>query len=536
MRRVDVSVDLTMDLGKQTLEKSGLLRRTSLIVNGFVIGIFFYHGASWAQNWQLTPYVQLEEIYSDNINLTGKDKQKSALVTALNPGANIIWQVGKSNLNLRYNMQNLYNAEGNDAITTNHQLQFNAHKVLVQNRLFLDARSSISQQNISNTRLTADNISGGNRTTISTVGVSPTWMPRFGHYANGIVRINADKVSSEGQNSLFSDAFNLSEMLQFTSGTEFKRFSWSVGFNNSDSYRNSGSDISSRNVNATVRTYIDKHFSVFTTFGHSSNDFGLPANVQANNLPTNGFFYTFGGRWMPSRHYWLEVGGGNNSYATVNIAPTQRFNWLTTVRHNSIGLNSGTTWQTALNYSTRRSRWSLTHSNDTITDQELFAQLSDANSGSTSQGGSTRTPSLTNDVMVRKIWNLSASYYSGKSSITLNAFNEDRTFLRQLITGIPGLNASFETTERVKGINALWNWQFAKRTNAYLRPQWQQIHRTNPKSDQTNYSIAVGLNYLLTSHLNSSLEFRHVDQTSSSDLLGDNFQENRATANLFMRF
>lgn len=514
--------------GKQNNATFGRLNARIFFISACVMGLFSYHGPLCAKNWRLTPSIQLQEVYSDNINLTANNETKSAFVTSLNPAATIIWQVGKSNLDLRYNMQNLYNAQGNGDFTVFHQLQFNAHNVLSQNRLFVDSRSSIGQQNISNTRLASDNLSG-RTTTVTTFGISPTWLPHFGNYANGMVRVNADIFSSGA--SAISDSKTLSEMVQLDSGSEFKRISWSMGFSNSHAYRSSGvGDVNFQNSNATLRAHINKHFSVFTAVGHSANDYRGQTN-------SNGLFYTVGGRWTPSTHYWLEVGGGNNSYVTINVSPMQRLSWLTTLRHNKIGTNSGTTWQTALNYRTRQSKWSLTHSNDTVTGQDIFANggrsLDDIADASRSTSVLTDIGvngiSATNDVIVRESWNLFASFYTGKSVISLNAFNQDRTFQNS--------KTSTSMTEHVRGVNALWNWQFARKTSAYLRPQWQKIDTTsanNVRSQSNRYDFAIGLNQTITSRLNGRLEFSHLKQTS--DLPTNDYQENRATANLFMRF
>jgi uncharacterized protein (PEP-CTERM system associated) len=53
-------------------------------------------------------------------------------------------------------------------------------------------------------------------------------------------------------------------------------------------------------------------------------------------------------------------------------------------------------------------------------------------------------------------------------------------------------------------------------------------------SKDDRYDVAIGLTRSITSQLNGRLEFRHLNQ--NSDLTTNSYQENRATANLFMRF
>ncbi len=485
----------------------------------------------------IRPSVSTKEIFSDNINLSTSGNEKSAFVSEVSPGVSIIGRSARSILNLNYRMQNLYNAGGNNKLSTANQLQYNSHNTLYTNRLFLDSHSSISQQNTNNLYQTAnDNISNsGNSTTVSTFGMSPYWTPRFGDYANGNLRLNFDTVttgsnSNNNSNSTLNpitDTVNIAEIVQLNSGNEFKRVKWNLAHNNTESYRDGGDNVKFQNSNASVRTYLNQYFNVFAQGGYSNNSF-----LSTTNTSKNGVFYTFGGQWKPSSYYSVEVGGGNNSYVTVNISPMQRLTWNTTYRKNSIGLNTGTTWQTALNYRTRQSTWALKHDNDTTTVQDILLQQQRTNAQDPSgneivnpvpEQRLINIPTLTNDVIVRKTWNLSSTYNTGKSTIGASAFNEDRVYQ---LSG---------NSEKVRGISGSWNWQFASKTSAFLRPLWQQTSGssiTNTKSDR--YDLSLGINRTITTRINGMLELRHVNQTS--DLTTNDYQENRATASLFMRY
>lgn len=483
-----------------------------------------------------TPSISTQEIYSDNINLAPSGKEQSAFVTDISPGISIIGQSARSSLNLNYKMQNLYNAGGNNDLKTLNQLQYNSKTALIQNVLLLDSQSSISQQNTSSNNAINDNISGGaGSTTVTTFGLSPYWLPRFGNYANGSVRVNFNTVSTDkslnNQNTTnaLSDTKTLAEIIQLNSGSEFQQINWNLNHNNSVNYRDNGDDVKFQNSNMLVRTYINQYFNVFVNGGYSNNSFKTNTNSSQN-----GTFYTFGGQWKPSQLYSVEVGGGNNSHITISVAPINRLTWTTTFNNNSVGLNSGKTWQTALNYQTSHSNWSLTHENDTTTAQEILLQQKIFNvqdgAGNTIFDPVTNQaiqrainiPTLTNDVIVRQKWDFSTSYTTGKSTINLNAFNEDRSFQRTA------------TNQVVKGISATWNWQFASKTSAYVRPLWQQTDSgLNSKNDR--YDFTIGINESITSQINGKLEFRHLNQIT--DLSSTNsYQENRATASLFMRY
>ncbi len=538
----------TMDMGSMLID--GFLRMTCLSkkVKFRSVSVLFLYSVGHQEVLQaseltITPTATFQEIYSDNINLSSTGNEKNAFVTELSPGLSIVRRSARSTLNLNYRMQNLYNSGGNGGLKVFNQLQYNSHNIFIPNRLFLDSRSSIGQQNINNNRLGNDNISGaGNSTTVSTFGVSPYWTPHFGNVANGNVRVNADTVTTGSgatvnQNTNFgptipiSDSVNLSEILSLTSGTYFKRINWNLSFNNSESFRDIGQNTQFQNASGLVRTYINKYFNVFAQGGYSNNSF-----QSINNRQSNGAFYTVGGQWTPSQHYSIEAGAGNNSHITVSVSPIQRLSWVTTYRDNSVGLNSGKTWQTALNYKTRQSTWSVTHDNDTVTSQQLLLQHQVFSSNPTDPAGPVvidpnnrpiNNGYLSNEVIVRKIWRASVTYLTGKSTWSAGAYSQ---------------NSEYQTNgikQEATGLNGSWNWQFASKTSAYLRPQWQQTkYATAKNSDQyytdQYYDVAIGLNRSITPMLNGRLEFRHLNQ--SSKLNSNNYEENRATASLFMRF
>ena len=574
-------------------EETRLVIPSSLIVKVVSVYILFYCSQPYALSWTINPFLQGQEIYSDNINLAPSGNEKSAFVTEVNPGVSITGQSGRTNLNLNYRMQNLYNAGGNGGITISNQLQYNSFNTFIPNRLFLNSYSSISQQNLNSNQIGATNINGsGNSTTVTTFGLSPYWTPRFGSYANGAVQVNFNTVTTGNASSsnnnfnssvnTISDSINLAQTVQLNSGAKFKRVNWGLSLNNSANYRvNSNTQNPSfQNANAIVRTYINTYFNVFAQGGYSNNSF--QSTTDSNN---SGFYYTFGGQWRPSQRYSIAVGAGNNSFVTVNVSPMQRLSWSTTYTNNAVGTNfgqysgqnigqtsgqtsgqnsgqnsgvnlgqnAGQTWQTALNYRTRRSTWSITRNNNTTTAQQILAQNQNQIFPAQNQPGGLvnnfvpnprviNNPNLTNEVIVSKTWNFSVSFNTGKSTLSANAYDQDYEYQKS------GNN------QNTRGLSATWNWKFAARTSAYIRPLWQRTENQNSINNNQYYEVLIGVNRSITSRLNGSIDFRHGEQTTSgntNDLqslgvnannfqpLGVNandYQENRVTASLFMRF
>jgi hypothetical protein len=540
---------------------------SSLIVTVISVYIIFYYTQPYALSWTATPSVQAQEIYSDNIRLAPSGREQSAFVTALNPGLAINANSPRSTWNFRYQMQNLYNAGGNNGFNIYNQLQSNSHNIFIPNKLFLDSFSTIGQQNVNNFRPGADNINGSaNSTNVYNFGFSPYWTPRFGNFAFGTARVNFNTIATSGNSALdnninpelatildnnrntISDSVNLAETINLNSGAFFQRVKWNLSFNNNQNYRINSPNVSFQNANGRVSTSINQKFSVFAQGGYSNNDY--QSTTGSNN---SGFYYTAGGQWKPSQRYSITAGAGNNSYVTVYVSPMQRLDWTITYSNNAVGTNfgqysgvngggnSGGNWQTALNYRTRRSTWKLTHNNNTTTTQQILAQnqiFPDQNqtvntiTNPVPDPRIINNPILTDEVIVTKNWDFSVSLATGKSIFTGNAYLHDYEYQMSNLS------------QKLIGVGGSWSWRFASQTSAYLRPQWQMTDNQNSINNSQYYTVVLGVNRSITSRLNGVLEYRYVNQSESgssniSELLNNlvnDYQENRVTASLTMRF
>ena len=529
--------------------------------------IVFFSYQAHAISWTINKTIQAQEIYSDNITLAPTGSQKGAFVEAINPGITITGQSPISTMNLNYRMQNLYNSGGNNSLNIYNQLQSSSRSTFIPNTLFLNSTSSISQQNINNNLIGASNINGSsNSGNVYTFGLSPIWTPHISNYANASFQINATTIAtstnaSSSSNSTLtpiSNTFNLSEVMALNSGTYFQRVRWNLAFNNNESYLETGQNVSFQNSSARVSVPFNAYFNVFAQGGYSNSNF-----QSSTGSRNNGAYYTAGGQWQPSQRFSLTVGAGNNSYVTVFISPMARLSWTTTYSDNSIGTsfgqtsstastasattlgtnaaatsgiggngNSGQNWQTALRYQAARSTWSLTHINTTTTSQQILAQNQLLVNPVTNLGPNQyiiNNPILTNNVIVSAVWNLSVSFKPGKSTVTLNAYDQDYTYLN-----------SNGNNQKIIGVSGNWIWPFAGKTNLYLRPTWQTIANQGSANSQF-YMAIIGLNRAITPTLNGILEFQHMNRSSSNSTINNfdpltGYQENRVTATLSMRF
>ena len=550
---------MAMDMANMAISKSKAPNKKSKLYNNYicVVGfiLFFYQTDLWARNWQFDPSLTIQETYSDNIRLAPAGSEKGAFVTEISPGISVIGKTDRNRVNLKYRMQNLFNAGGNDEYDLNHQLQFNSNTELLRNSLFVDLNSSINQQNTRNIRSSNDNISGdGNRTNITTYGISPYWTPHLHGYAEGEVRLRYEKFMIDDKNqssqdtsisnfSRLSDAEILEESVRLVSGRRFSQMTWALNFLNREQKRDRGNDVIFQNGDGLLRAHFSRKYNIFVRAGFSDNSFQTQTDRNKN-----GFFYTVGGEWRPNRQFRLEAGVGNNNFVTVDVSPTRHMHWITTYRHNDIGTNTGSTWETDFEFETKRSIWKASYSEDTTTTQSVLGEtqaftLVDRTTGevdTTPVSGQPfqrdiSLPNLVDEVFIRKRGEISFAYRTAKSDVTTTLFNESRTF---------------QVTQRkddVFGIMADWNWRFTRRTTFFTRSSWQQTKRetsllgvseefNGDDSTDDRFDFSLGIKRRIPfrfgkgSEMNGLIEYRYQNQISDDDF--NEFQENRISASL----
>jgi hypothetical protein len=500
---------------------------------------------SFAFDWRLRPSVSMSEIFSDNLNLS-ENAKKSGFVTEVDPGLSLYGSSPWSNLNLNYRLQGLYNAGGREELDINHQLQMRSLYQAIRNTLFLETTSSINQMNTSNSFIATDNISGnGNRTETKSFGISPYWTPHFGQYANGLFKVgyNRSTFDSSSDNTVsqqfptsISDSETFSRQARLTSGSKFNLVRWGLNYSSQEQNRVDGDDVRFEQYGANSRYYINRKFNVFADVGYENN-----AYSTASNNVNNGFFYTIGGQWTPSKWYSLEVGLGNNKHVTLHYSPSNNLTSTVTYRNKDVGLNTGNSWDALLNYRVGQANWGFKYSQETTTVQQMlveqgfftvdaFGQMTPVDNPDNvppeQQLYLINLPSLVDDVLIRKNGILNFSYRTGKSSYSASVFNERRTY------EVSNLE------DNVYGISGKWQWQFAPRLNFYLQPRWQSTDSSNQSNQR--YDVALGVSRSIPINLgrplsmNTKLEFRHINQMS--DHTGFDYIENRATANFAVRF
>lgn len=185
-----------------------------------------FGGELHAQEWRITPRIEVEQAWNDNIFLARKGQTESDFITAISPGIVVRGNTRRLRLNVDYDPQQLFFWHNSDQNEFRQRLRGFGQAELLERLLFLDASGTIDQQFartrdvIGTTTLTAS----PDLVDIRAFQAGPTLVNRFGSFARsqfryryGLLETDAEDIADEtlGLWSLVVD-----------SGEDFTVLSW----------------------------------------------------------------------------------------------------------------------------------------------------------------------------------------------------------------------------------------------------------------------------------------------------------------------
>lgn len=482
-----------------------------------------------AADWKLTPSLDLEETYSDNIGLAPRGSEKSDWVTQVQPGISLIGTGSHLKAHVNYGMQSLFYANDSSPSTINHQLNAGANAELLDKFLFLDGSASISQANISLLGpLTTNNINvTGNRADVRTYSISPYLRHSFDTLASSELRYTHDAVSTSSGGLSSSKADSM--LFSLNSGSAFRTLGWGLSYNGQRTDSTNVPTVTSQTTTGSLRYMVSPKFSLTATSGYEKFDY-----LSIGALP-EGSFWSAGFAWDPLDRTSIAASVGRRYF--------------------------GQTHQVTASHRTRNSVWSLGYNEDITTSRNQFLspttdtatflnQLCLAaidpvscqqdvanaiNTGAIPAFLPFATNYFTNQYFLQKRLQASVALNGAKSTVLFTLFNSSRksqtsSVLDSVLLGTGSLTLNDNT--RQLGGSALWNWRISPRTSAHISAEYTR----NSLSSQTDYdkALRLGMTRQIQPKLSGSVEFRrlmHDSTLSSSDYI-----ENAATASLLMTF
>jgi hypothetical protein len=481
-----------------------------------------------AGQWQAQPSLELSETYTDNVALVSSRQAESDFVTQVIPGLSVHGQGARSKLDLNYRLQNLIYANDGDNNDTHSELYANGELELLKDIFFMDARGSITQQIIDeNGRVGIDNLNIGNRADVATYGISPRLKLRLKSYLTSDFRVDMDRV--ENQSPTVSDAESVTYTAHLRSGTSLRRLSWNVGFQRQNLNLDRGADSRRASTQGDLRYHLSSTWNLLVLGGYEDN------SVSQSTLERNGFYWSAGLEWHPSRKLTASAtGGDDNQTATISLHPSERTSLDLGYQNRDVGLLVGSSWNAGISHQTRHSVWRLQYFEEStatqtlqLTGQQFFVLVD--NQGNVIFDPTTGQPlilaqnvfSLTDDQFIRKRTQFSVTVTTGRSDVILSAFNESRHYLIS------------QGSEEVVGGAASWNWKFALRTHSILGASVQKRNPIGTNADDDIWNVSAALVHAVARDTTASLSYSHLGRKY---IPGLNYHENRIALQFVTRF
>lgn len=512
-----------------------------------VLGVLAAAGPAQAGEWTITPRVELEEYYSDNIFLQDKDEEDD-FVTAVNPGLHIQGQGRHAMLDLDYRMENLAYLDHDKYNQTNHQLSSKAKLELVPEYFYLDGVADVGQRAVSlnNVRF-LDNVSiTDNRVDYEYLSLSPYLLHDFGGLVRTELRYRVfqyddhfqERDVSTGDLPTANDGDSVRAVL--ASGGEFVRMQWSLSFDRYTQDHAQGLDFSNtatagedrrESTNASVSYMFTESWSAIFRSGNQQNEIG---GVERAN---NGSYWAAGLGWQPNREFGLRVLGGDaDKEIQLLLTPTERTDFQLTWRKMDVGTVVGPTWNLQASHKTRHSNWSASFEESLVSQQQLVLEGREPRiiiNPRTGRPEIVRIPiyGLDDENFRREYGTFAVEYELGRNRISSRVFHEKRTY-----------ELHGEQDETVVGLNFGIDFGLGAHSVLAVSTDLDRRQFENLDRDEDFYTLRTAWRYTLSPKAKFELSLAHTiredDGEDAQVFRGDSLEytENRVLARLTKEF
>ncbi len=471
-----------------------------LLVPGVIASTTCAH----AGDWEITPRVDVRQIYSDNIELLPEPDARHDWVTEVVPGIDIQGGGSRVDASIFYSAQGLYYARGTSDSDLNHRLQANVTTEVVEELLFVDVDANARQELIDNRgRVSRDNINvTGNRQDVFTVAISPYLRRRFGSYADATLRFRFGAVineSSDGGSGRDSDLRSV--VLNVDSGTYFQRFTWSfvADYREEQPQESAESDRQFTRIRANGRYRINRKWAALTGLGYENNDYD--GSTESDKVT-----WRLGGAFTPNPRFSLEGGVEDR---TFGIAPFLQ------MRYRKRRILATASYQEE-----------ITSSNQLEADRRLVSTTDGFGrpippDSSTLLDNPTDVPSADNQVFVQRRFSGTLTYGGPRNTASLTGFWVTRDYE---VTG---------DQETDTGVTGSITHQFNALLSGRILGSWQDTELRGGDK-RTRWDIGASITRNLGRTFSITGDVRHFEQTGDRPL--DEYDENRASILLSKTF
>jgi uncharacterized protein (PEP-CTERM system associated) len=484
-----------------------------------------FSSAGHAAEWTITPAIDVNETYTDNVNLQPGSRAKSDFVTQVTPSVTVVGKGPRLTLNATYGAQETYYGNQNAASSLSNLLRADAKARVIDNLLYFDSSASITQQNISafGPQAVDNTNSSGNRTNVRSMRFSPYLSHRFSSFATTELRYARDAVSASSGGLSTSNTDTVS--FNAKSGSAFQTLGWGLQGSDATTHYTGQNDVRLQNIVGTLSYLLTPRFRLIGTTGYDHNDYTALGGTSAGYSWSGGFDWRYSSRTSLSASVGHKYYG--NTFSLSALTRSRVANW-------SLSYDETVTTTPAL-FAAPGSVDTSTYLNQllsgTITDAALRAQTVNQliQSGNLPSSLSNSVNYFTNTTFLQKQLQAAVLLSSPKTTLLLSVFDIRREPLSSQ-TGIVTGQAN-DTTEQVGG-SAVLTRRLSALTRANVTLLATRVKSVSTGRVDNTQSLRLGVTQQLGRKVRGTIELRrNQGQSTQADVA---YRENAISA--FLNF
>jgi uncharacterized protein (PEP-CTERM system associated) len=503
---------------------------------GVLLGLFLSARPVSAANWTVTPVLQWEETWSDNIAQAAPGLERSELVTQLNPGLRVSGQGGRLKADVGAAWQIMTYAHGTSGNRVVPSLNGSGTLEVLENRLFVDGLASISQQAVSpfGAQLTQAANTSSNNSTVSSFSLAPRIKGAIGFDLSYDLSYRISQTSTSSSPGLTQATGTNGGTSGWAGGMRWRNTAhlFNLGFDLSTistSYSSSQASSNSRIARVTGYFNPDAQMSFSANVGKEFSDASSSSGASAT--------YGIGLNWQPDPRTSL-VGQHNIHY----FGPSDSFSLSHRFRRAALNVvysqdrtdsqNLLLQNRTSTNYQIMSA--SLTASVPDPVQRDLLVRQLLQSQGLLPDAAPT-LGFLSDSMLIQRALNISFSVIGVRNTLTFTAARSNsRT------DTVPLSNDVLASYSRIVQSSLGLNWAYKLSPSATLAANLMQTKSegtgttgAGTSSHQSAANLLCGVQ--IGPHVTGSFSLRRVNVSSSATGTG-NYRENAATATFGYKF
>lgn len=485
-------------------------------------------GLANAADWTVTPSLRLRQSYTDNVNLAPDGAARGEPTSEIAPAISITADDGlRLRMALAYSLQKMLYTRQADRI--DHQFDASGHAELLQDWLYLDARSGISRQNISafGPQLTDTVQVSGNSNQVRAYSLSPYLQHYFRGVATAVLRYDYQRVASGSLLGVQSDGASL----RLTGDNVGRSWNWDLALDRKHIADAALAPVTTTDAGLTLSYALNNALSLFTSGGYEEK------NYQSRSGEPAGKYWSGGATWSPSPRTRVSASFGRRYF--------------------------GKTTSLDASYRMRSMLWTLNYSEDITTMHGEFLSIPPAGlSDFLYQLWETRVPDPQKRLQTVKVFLLVsqmlgkdgnvnffshryylqktmrlATVYSGTRGAlafnlsTLRRVAQTSSIVDSVLIGPDEL--ALEDRTRQSAAQVGWNWRMSSRGGITVGASHNRVQSLSTGRADRNSVVSATLSHQLQTNIGADISLRHSRHTSNA---GGNYRENGVSAALTVAF